>query len=157
MKKLAIAAALAALTSFAVPAYADGGVKVGVLTCDISDGFGYIIGSSKSVDCAYDPIGKRRTEYYRGDLGRFGVDVGYTGGAKLVWAVFAPGKTKQGALEGSYGGAGAEVTAIIGPGANALIGGFKHSIVLQPVSIQGQVGLNVAAGLASLHLEYAGK
>jgi hypothetical protein len=125
-----------------------------MLTCDISEGVGFIVGSSKSVDCTYHPAGKKRVEHYQGDLGRFGVDIGYTAGAKMVWAVIAPGRVDPGALEGHYGGAGAEATAIIGPGANVLIGGFKHSIVLQPVSLQGQAGLNVAAGLASLKLDY---
>jgi hypothetical protein len=154
MKKIAAAAALLSLAAFAAPANADAGVKIGMLTCDISEGFGYIIGSSKSVDCTYHPAGRKSAEHYTGDLGRFGVDVGYTAGAKLVWAVFAPGKVKAAALEGHYGGAGAEATAIVGPGANVLIGGFRKSIVLQPVSLQGQAGLNVAAGLASLKLDY---
>ena len=70
--------------------------------------------------------------------------------------MIAPVKVNPGALEGHYGGAGAEATAIVGPGANVLIGGFKHSIMLQPVSVQGQLGLNVAAGLASLKLDYKG-
>jgi hypothetical protein len=160
MKKFAIAAALLSLAAFAGPAAgpadAAGGIKIGMLTCDIDEGFGFILGSSKDVDCVYYPIGKRTAEHYQGNLGRFGVDVGYTAGAKLIWAVIAAGKTDPGALEGHYGGAGAEATAIIGPGANVLLGGFKHSIVLQPLSVQGQAGLNVAAGIASLRLDYVG-
>ncbi len=156
MKLFAAAAAAVSLALFAAPAQSASGVKIGVLTCDIDEGFGYIIGSSKSVDCTYQPASRREAEHYSGNLGRFGVDVGYTAGAKLVWAVISVGKVDAGALEGHYGGAGAEATAIIGPGANVLIGGFKKSIVLQPVSLQGQAGLNVAAGLASLKLDYAG-
>ena len=73
------------------------------------------------------------------------------------WAVFAGGKTKRGALAGSYGGASAEATVGVGLGANVLVGGFKKSIALQPLSIQGQEGLNIAAGIAGLSLNYAGQ
>ena len=157
MKKIAAATALVSLALLAAPAQSASGVKIGMLSCDIDAGFGYILGSSKAVDCTYQPASHRKAEYYQGSLGRFGVDVGYTAGAKLVWAVFAPGKVNAGGLEGFYGGAGAEATAIIGPGANVLLGGFDHSISLQPISLQGQAGLNVAAGLASLKLDYTGR
>ncbi len=72
----------------------------------------------------------------------------------MVWAVFAPGKVKKGALEGNYTGASAEATVVAGLGANVLVGGFRKTINLQPVSVQAQSGLNVAAGIASLHLDY---
>jgi hypothetical protein len=157
MKKFAAAAAAVALTLLAVPAQSNSGVKVGMLSCDIGGGVGYILGSSKTVDCTYQPASHRKAEHYQGSLGRYGVDLGYTAGAKLVWAVFAPGKVNAGALEGSYGGAGVEATAVVGPGANVLVGGFKKTITLQPVSLQGQAGLNVAAGLASLRLDYVGR
>ena len=74
----------------------------------------------------------------------------------MVWAVFAPGKVKKGALQGSYGGASAEATVIAGLGANVLIGGSGKSINLQPLSVQAQTGLNVAAGIAGLRLDYVG-
>ena len=66
---------------------------------------------------------------------------------------FAPGSVARGALQGSYGGASAEVSAGLGLGANALIGGFNGSVALQPLSIQGQTGLNVAAGIAGVELQ----
>ena len=49
-------------------------------------------------------------------------------------------------MQGSYGGVSAEATAIVGFGANVLIGGFQKSITLQPISIQAQTGLDLAAG-----------
>ena len=75
----------------------------------------------------------------------------------MTWAVFAPGKLKSGSLAGDYGGAGAEATIGVGLGANVLVGGFKKSVALQPLSVQGQTGLNVAAGVAGLKLRYVGK
>jgi hypothetical protein len=44
----------------------------------------------------------------------------------------------------------------VGAGANVLIGGGNKQVSLQPVSVEGNVGLNVAAGLAEVTLK-AGK
>src|SRR4029079_2164096 len=86
-----------------------------------------------------------RTEYYTGRISRLGVDIGFTSKSYMTWAVFAGGKTDAGALAGSYGGGWAEATIGVGLGANVLVGGFKKTIALQPLSIQGQEGLHVAA------------
>jgi hypothetical protein len=115
---------------------------------------GYIIGSSKAADCVYKSA-NGNVENYQGRIGKLGVDIGITGDTVIGWAVFAPGKIKNGALAGSYGGVSAEATVVGGLGANVLIGGFRKTINLQPVSIQAQTGLNVAAGIGSLHLESA--
>jgi hypothetical protein len=67
--------------------------------------------------------------------------------------VLAPsGQFARGALAGNYGGASAEATVGVGLGANVMVGGFERSLVLQPVSVQGQLGLSAAAGVASLSL-----
>ncbi len=153
MKSLIAAAAIA--LAAATPALADdAGVKIGVLTCDIEGGVGFIIGSAKGADCTFKSA-KGRVENYEGSFGRLGIDVGITGEKKLVWIVFAPGKIKPNGLQGSYGGVSAEASAGIGLGANVLVGGFRKTINLQPVSVQGQLGVNVAAGLASLSLRAA--
>ncbi len=154
--KYIIAASLLAFSlsaASAAPAFAASGVKVGVLDCDVSAGIGLIIGSSKSVNCMLKRS-NGHVEHYQGKLGKLGVDIGATGKASMAWLVFAPGKVNAGALEGSYGGAGAEATVIAGLGANVLVGGFKKSINLQPLSVKAQTGLNVAAGLSSLTLHY---
>lgn len=154
MKKI-ITASLVTLGLLASPALAKSGVKVGMLTCSVEGGVGYIIGSSKGVDCVYQSSGGGRIENYSGRIGKLGVDIGVTGQTTIAWVVFAPGKVKPGALKGSYTGASAEATVIGGLGANVLIGGFRKTINLQPVSLQAQTGLNVAAGIASLHLDAA--
>jgi hypothetical protein len=153
MRKLALAT-VALLGLAAAPTTAATGVKVGMLTCHIDGGIGYIIVSAKNLDCEYR--GGSRHERYEGTIRKLGVDVGITANSAFVWAVFAPGKTRRGGLEGYYAGASAEATAGLGIGTNVLIGGFSHTINLQPVSIQGQTGLNVAAGLAGLRLDYVG-
>jgi Protein of unknown function (DUF992) len=151
-KALVIGLMLAA--AFALPAQAKPGVKIGMLTCGVGGGVGFILGSSKPVECVFKSA-RGRTETYEGTLGKLGVDIGVTERTVLAWVVFAPGNVKHGGLKGSYGGATAEATAGVGLGANLLIGGFKNTINLQPVSVQAQLGLNVAAGLAGLTLRSA--
>lgn len=153
MKFKFAAAVLLAASALALPAQAGSGVKVGVLNCHISGGVGWVIGSSKKVDCTFKRSGGGR-EHYVGTIGKLGVDVGITDETVLGWVVFAPGKVNRGALKGSYTGAGAEATVGLGVGANVLVGGFRKGINLQPLSLQAQTGLNVAAGVASLHLGY---
>jgi hypothetical protein len=150
----ALALAATAAVAFGAPAKAEG-VKVGVLTCHESSGWGFIFGSSKGLHCIYHhgPYSER----YNGDVSKFGVDIGYTSSAVIVWDVFAPNSgPERGALSGEYVGVQASAAAGVGAGANALIGGFHRSFTLQPVSIQGEEGLNVAAGIGSMTLHYVG-
>ena len=92
---------------------------------------------------------------YVGTISKFGLDVGATSSGQMVWAVFAGGSPTPGALAGNYVGATAEATVAVGLGANALVGGSNRTIALQPLSVTGQTGLNLAAGVASLDLRPA--
>jgi hypothetical protein len=75
--------------------------------------------------------------------------------AVIVWTVVAPTVAlPPGSLAGSYGGATASATVGVGVGANVLVGGSSDTISLQPVSIQGGTGLNVAGGFASISLTF---
>ena len=155
-RKLAMIGAmmLATLTAAPPSGAAQSGVKVGVLTCNVEGGWGFILGSSKDVRCTYAPSG-RATERYRGTISKVGVDIGYTQGGVLVWTVVAPtSDIRPGALEGDYGGVTASATIIGGLGANAMLGGFDKSIALQPLSIEGNTGLNVAAGITGMTLTH---
>jgi Protein of unknown function (DUF992) len=138
----------------AVPAHAQG-VKAGVLTCNVSSGFGFIFGSTRSLNCTFSGA-NRHYEHYIGTINRFGVDIGYLKGGVLVWTVFAPTAVPAAcALAGNYGGATAQATVGVGVGANVLVGGNNNSVSLQPVSIEGTAGLNVAAGIAAISLQCA--
>ena len=55
-------------------------------------------------------------------------------------------------LTGTYTGASAEVSVAAGLGANVLVGGSNRTVALQPLSVQGQVGLDIAAGIGQLEL-----
>ena len=147
----ALAASLGMAGGLAGPAAAQGGVQVGTLTCNASGSLGFIFGSSRDVACTFS--GPGRVEYYRGQINKFGVDIGYTQGGVLIWTVVAPtAQLRPGDLAGTYGGATASATVGIGVGANALIGGSGNSVALQPVSIETNRGLNVAAGVAAMTL-----
>ena len=146
-----MAVATAIFIAGSVPVQA-GGVKVGVLKCEVDGGFGLIITSTKTVDCVFKPRRHRWRDHYIGSITKIGADVGFTNGSYIIWTVFAPGSLKRGSLEGTYLGATGEATAGVGVGANVLLGGFNRSVNLQPVSFQGQTGLNVAGGIAGLSL-----
>ena len=130
------------------------GVRVGDLTCNVASGWGFIFGSSKDLHCTFR--GNGHAEHYVGSISKFGVDIGYTGGEVLVWGVFAPtSDMRAGALQGDYAGASAQATVGLGLGANVLVGGLDKSIALQPISVSGSKGLNVAAGIGEISLKAA--
>ena len=157
LRLLASAALVGTMLSYSGAASADeSGIKVGTLACHVSSGWGYIIGSSRKVNCDFQPSGMPEGEHYVGSISKLGVDIGYTGGGEIVWEVFAPASdVSPGALEGEYAGATASATVGIGVGAHALVGGFSRSVALQPLSIEGNSGLNVAAGVGQLSLRQA--
>ena len=150
------AAAMVAAVALSAPALARvERTKIGTLNCDISAGIGAIIASKKTVRCVFRPLNRKRHEVYVGSITKFGLDLGATTGGRMIWAVYAPSNRRHGALAGHYVGASAEATVGAGVGANVLVGGSHHTVTLQPLSVQGQSGLNVAAGVAGLTLRPA--
>ena len=143
--------ALAGVATFGAQPHA-AGVQAGVITCNVSSGWGFIIGSSRDLNCVYSPA-KRPPEHYSGKISKFGVDIGYQQSAVIVWGVIAAtANLAPGALAGDYAGATGSATIGVGLGANVLVGGSNQSIALQPVSIEGNTGLNVAAGIGAITL-----
>jgi hypothetical protein len=152
---VALVGAAAVVAAAAVPADAQPQrVQVGTLACSISAGVGLVVASQRNVSCNFQPDGGS-PEAYTGTMTRVGVDVGFTTGGAMVWGVFAGTNRYAGMLSGTYAGATAEATVAAGLGANVLVGGSNHSVALQPLSVQGQVGLNVAAGVGALELHLA--
>ncbi len=128
-----------------------GYLEAGVLSCTVAGGAGFIIGSTKTLSCVFQS-GQRR-EGYHGTINKFGIDLGGTTTGVISWAVFvSKGDPAPGALAGTYAGVTGEATIGVGIGANALIGGSNRSIVLQPLSLGAQQGLNLAVGIAELEL-----
>ncbi len=138
MWRHAIGVAAVVLTISSQPSAAQQ-TRAGVLACDVSAGFGLIIGSQKTLSCTFAPDRQGRPEDYDGSITKVGLDLGITGGGVMVWAVFndtVAGPASVGA----------------GLGANVLVGGSNRTVALQPLSVGGQIGLNLAFGVASLQL-----
>jgi uncharacterized protein DUF992 len=135
----------------------ESGVKAGILTCNVDSGWGFVFGSSRKLKCNYSHD-HGSLEHYSGTINKFGADIGYTAGGVIAWAVFAPtSDVGKGALAGDYGGVTGGVAVGAGVGANVLLGGFKDSFSLQPLSVEGFTGLNVAGGIAGMTLAYEGE
>lgn len=151
MKRTILAAAAAGMMMLSGSAMAGAGVNVGSLSCNVAGGVGFIFGSSKSLSCVFTrPNGT--AESYHGDISKFGVDIGFTTESHIIWAVFAPGNIAAGSLAGQYGGVSADVALGLGLGANVLLGGSGNQIALQPLSVNGDVGVNIAAGITTIVL-----
>jgi hypothetical protein len=152
---MATMAALVALSVFSPSAEAQQGTKIGTLTCSISPSIGFIIGSQQRMACRFVPDGPYPPERYLGVFGRIGLDIGITAGGVLAWGVFAPtAGPLNGALAGTYAGASGAIGVGLGVGANVLYGGSGRTFTLQPISLEGSVGVNLALGVAGLTLTW---
>jgi hypothetical protein len=127
-------------------------VQVGVLECRGGATVGFIVGSVTNLGCVLR-INGMPEDYYTAVIQKVGIDIGITENTALAWTVFSPvAQPGRGDIAGTYVGADASAAAIVGVGGNVLLGGSNNSVALQPVSVQGEVGLSVAAGLESLEL-----
>jgi hypothetical protein len=155
MVRLSAVALGAALVGFVSPVAAQSRVEVGVLECR-GGTTSFIVGSVTDLNCMFRQSGTGVSDPYHATIRRAGVDIGLPQQVAVSWAVFAPTRRiGYGDLAGNYVGASASATVGVGLGANALVGGSGNTIALQPVSLQGQVGLSVAAGVAGLELRPA--
>jgi len=144
--------ALTLMASAAVAQAQQSRIQIGVLECRGGSSVGFIVGSVTNLGCVLRANG-RPDQPYVATIRKVGLDLGITQETGLAWAVFAP--TEQmgpGDLAGNYAGAQGSASIGVGVGANVLVGGSANSIALQPLSLQGQTGLNVAVGLEGLEL-----
>ncbi|MFB9262315.1 DUF992 domain-containing protein [Bradyrhizobium erythrophlei] len=157
LNTIATACAALALALAAVPAAAQQAARprVGTLTCNISPGVGMIVAGQRQLSCIYASSRGRAREAYEGTFSTLGLDIGATSGGRLTWAVFAPTTQRRAALAGTYSGATAGGTVGAGVGANLLVGGSDRTVALQPVSVQAQTGVNIAAGVSQMELRPA--
>jgi len=132
---------------------AQGTVEIGTLTCTGGEGIGLILGSNKTFDCVFASNDGRLNESYEARLSKIGLDIGVTGKTVMIWTVLAATQSaRPGMLTGGYVGATADAAVGVGGGAKLLVGGSSNSITLQPLSVQGQSGVNLAVGIASMSL-----
>jgi hypothetical protein len=154
MRQLGIAFGLfAGLMAASPSAYAQSNtVRQGLLTCRTGPSVGLVVGSRQRLVCQFKSD-RGRTQNYFGTIGRLGLDLGITAGGVMSWAVLAStANIPSGALAGEFVGASGDISLGVGIGANVLVGGTRKSISLQPVSVEGQVGANLALGVARMTL-----
>ena len=136
-----------------MPAGAQSTTKAGLLSCNMGPTIGLIIGSHQHIHCRFTPDSGGPSERYSGSITRIGLDVGFRAGGAMAWAVFAPTLgIPHGALRGRYVGASGDASFGLGAGGKLLVGGSHQTISLQPLSVSGQVGVNLALGVAGLTL-----
>jgi hypothetical protein len=154
MRIFRLASLTAAFTLLAASqAPAQTATQVGQLSCDVSSGVGMILVQKQTMRCLFTPLNGGPPEPYLGRIDEFGIELGAVGQGHLIWGVLAPAAgVPYGALSGTYVGVGAEATAGSGLGANVLVGGTGRAFSLQPVSVEGQVGLNIAGGVTTVTL-----
>ena len=147
----AFAAALAGL-AFMATTPARAGAAVGTLVCHSPQAQGFILVSARNYTCTFNPVAGAK-QHYDATIYRFGAEAGVNANVTLVWAVFAlTGRPGPGELAGSYGGASAGAAVGLGLRANGLLGGFANSFGLQPISVEGETGLNFVASVTGLAL-----
>ncbi len=142
--------------AFADQASAQQRTKVGTLRCNLAPAIGLIVVEKQRLSCLYTPDGPWPPERYFGSITTVGVDLGFSRGGRMAWAVLAPVTGPiRGALGGSYVGVSADAAVGVGLGANALVGGSRRSFGLQPLSVEANAGLDGTAGVWTLRLRYA--
>lgn len=149
-----LAAAVAAFLAMPSAAHAQR-VRAGVLSCDLAPTVGMIVGSQQNATCVFDPSRPGApNERYTATISRVGLDLGVRAGGKMVWGVFAAtSKLPPRTLAGTYVGAAGDTSIGVGAGANVLVGGSNRTVSLQPLSVSGDVGVNLAVGVAGLRLQ----
>ena len=127
-------------------------VQVGILECRGGASIGFIVGSVTNLGCVLRVDGMPEDRYVA-TIRKVGIDLGVTQESALAWGVYAPvARLGIGDLSGNYVGVDGSAAIGVGVGGNVLVGGSSNSIALQPLSVQGEIGLSVAAGLESLEL-----
>ncbi len=152
LKAMIAASAISLLASYSSQAES---IELGLLTCDVEGGVGLILGSKKDMTCVFEYANARRPDdLYTGTVKKVGLDVGVTGRAVVKWVVLGANvdAAAPGSLGGDYVGVSATASAGVGLGANALVGGSNDGFILQPFSLEGSEGINLAVGFSKFSL-----
>ncbi|POF29720.1 DUF992 domain-containing protein [Roseibium marinum] len=129
-------------------------VEIGTLKCLVEGEHSFIVGSTATLGCSFNPADGGAVEYYSGKVRDYGLDIGKTSEGTLVWGVLAPSANrKPGLLAGTYGGVTAGASLGAGINVNALVGGFDRSIALNPFSVESKTGTNLTLGVSKMTLE----
>jgi len=142
------------LALFPLQAGAQDSTQIGTLSCDVSKGIGMFIVEKQTLSCVFTHLKGGATENYVGTIDQYGVALGEVAEGHLVWGVIAAvSGVPAGALAGTYAGVGANASVGAGAGANILVGGSGNAFSLQPISVEGQIGINIAGGVTTVTLQ----
>ncbi|PSH61457.1 DUF992 domain-containing protein [Phyllobacterium brassicacearum] len=131
-------------------------LQIGTLSCDVSKGIGMFVVEKQTMSCVFRQTSGGNTDKYAGSIDQYGVALGETAAGHLIWSVVAAtGAPPAGALAGTYAGVGANASVGVGAGANVLVGGTGKAFSLQPISVEGQEGINIAGGVTTVTLTSA--
>jgi len=155
---LAAAAAIVALQAIGGAAHAQQFLTktkyyIGTLNCNVSGSVGLIFGSSKDLSCVFVTTAGA-TESYQGSITKFGIDIGFTKAAHVLWHVYSLGTDRgAGALSGQFAGGQQSLAAGASAGTAGLFGGRNNEIVLESMAFADKnAGLNFADGVAEITL-----
>ena len=160
MKRLIVCTMIGTTLAMAAPfaqAQEKKGATVGMLRCNEASGWGMVFGSTRDLKCVFSGSEKgAQPVNLTGTIKKYGIDIGFKENSVILWGVISTSdKFTPGDLAGTYGGVTAEVAWAAGLGANVLVGGSKKGFALQPLSVQGFNGINLAAGVAEVELKPA--
>lgn len=152
LTKVSLAAAAVMTGAIVSAGSASARVEAGMLTCEVEEGFALIISKPRDLHCVFHKS-NGQSEAYKGKLREFGLDIGVSGRGVIAWAVLAQTtELPPGELAGSYGGLEAGAAAVVGGRGQVMVGGARRTISLQPLSVEGEIGVNIAVGITSMEL-----
>lgn len=129
-------------------------IYIGALSCNIAGGTGYVLGSSKSMECVF--VGRDgASAEYSGTINKVGIDIGYTKAVHTIWRVYSLGSDrKPDQIAGTYAGEQSTVVAAGSQaGGNWLYGGPNAEIGMVASGVTKDAGYNLATGVAEMTLK----
>ncbi|MDP1751181.1 MAG: DUF992 domain-containing protein [Reyranella sp.] len=128
-------------------------IIIGSLTCNIEGGTGYILGSSKSMDCVFLGKDGAQSAQYTGTINKVGIDIGYTKAVHTIWRVYSLGSERAAtSLSGTYVGEQGTVAAGNQTGGNWIYGGPNAEIGMIASGVVKDAGYNLATGIAEMSI-----
>jgi hypothetical protein len=148
-----ITIAAVALGCSVLSSQAESPVKLGELTCMVSEVDQKLLKTHVVLDCAYVDVNGNNAGNYQGQIDRTGLDIGNMKTEQFTWVVSTLGDPADTKIAGTYIGAAAGASVGAGAGGNYLAGGFDGKISLQPLSVESESGFGVSLAGQKLVLE----
>ena len=125
---------------------------MGTLTCSLSASIGLVVGSQRNVSCLFRGTSGEPDEPYTGTMTRVGLDVGLTTGSVIFGRCSRTRTATKGCSPAPIPGRRQKCPLPLVSAPTSSSAGSNRTLALQPLSVQGQIGLDIAAGVGSLDL-----